>query len=97
VHRAAVEGLRPGGALILEAYTPRQLEFGTGGPPVAELLMSLPALRKELEGLDLAVARETEREVVEGKYHRGKAAVVQVLGFRAGTRPPEPAAPARPA
>ncbi len=82
VHRHAVEGLRPGGAFVLEAYTPRQLTFGTGGPPVAELLMTLPALREELAGLDLAIAREVEREVAEGTYHRGKSAVVQVLGFR---------------
>ena len=39
VHRAVVAGLRPGGVLILEAYTPRQLEFGTGGPPVVELMI----------------------------------------------------------
>jgi SAM-dependent methyltransferase len=35
VHRKAVMTLRPGGHLILEAYTPRQLALGTGGPPVA--------------------------------------------------------------
>jgi len=32
VHRRCVEGLRPGGMLLLEAYTPAQLEYKTGGP-----------------------------------------------------------------
>jgi len=80
VHRAAVAGLRPGGVFILEAYAPRQLEFGTGGPKVPELLVPLDALREELAGLDLVIARETERDVVEGRYHTGRGAVVQVLG-----------------
>ncbi|RKT37926.1 SAM-dependent methyltransferase [Thiocapsa rosea] len=80
VHRRVVEGLRPGGALILEAYTPEQLRFGTGGPPVAELTMSLATLQVELAGLVFEVARECEREVFEGRYHQGRGHVVQILG-----------------
>jgi hypothetical protein len=70
VHRRVVDGLRPGGVLILEAYTPEQLRFGTGGPPVAELTMDLATLEVELAGLVFEVAREREREVFEGRYHR---------------------------
>jgi SAM-dependent methyltransferase len=82
VHRAAVAGLRPGGAFLLEAYTPRQLEFRTGGPPTHELLMSLASLREELRGLTFIHAVETEREVVEGSLHTGRGAVVQVLALK---------------
>ncbi|WP_200389711.1 hypothetical protein [Thiocapsa imhoffii] len=80
VHRRVVEGLRPGGVLILEAYTPEQLRFGTGGPPVAELTMSLATLQVELDGLMFEVARECEREVFEGRYHQGRGHVVQIIG-----------------
>jgi SAM-dependent methyltransferase len=79
VHRAAAAGLRPGGVFVLEAYAPRQLELGTGGPKVRELLVPLDALRHELAGLELLIARETERDVIEGRYHTGRGAVVQVL------------------
>jgi SAM-dependent methyltransferase len=82
VHAAAVRALRPGGAFVLEAYTPAQLAFGTGGPPTRELLMTVADLRGELAGLDLAIAREVERDVTEGRMHHGRSAVVQVLGFR---------------
>ena len=41
VHRDVVAGLQPGGVFILEAYTPAQLAFGTGGPKSPELLMTL--------------------------------------------------------
>jgi SAM-dependent methyltransferase len=74
-----VQALRPGGVLILEAYTPAQLRFGTGGPPVLDLLATLDDLRGDLVGLNLDHAIEIEREVVEGRLHTGRAAVVQIV------------------
>ena len=79
VHHAAARGLAPGGIFILEAFTPRQLALGTGGPQKPELLYTLEELRTDLAGLDLEIGRELERDVVEGLYHTGRAAVVQVL------------------
>ncbi|HEX4946691.1 MAG TPA: class I SAM-dependent methyltransferase [Blastocatellia bacterium] len=78
----AVAGLRPGGAFLLELYTPRQLEFGTGGPREVELLGKLEDLRAELDGLQFEIAQEIEREIYEGKYHGGHSAVVQILGLK---------------
>jgi len=81
VHRDAVQGLVPGGVLVLEAYTPAQLALRTGGPPVPELLVTLAELRVELTGLELVHAAELVREVHEGEYHNGQSAVVQVIGI----------------
>lgn len=80
LHRKLVAGLRPGGVLILEAYTPDQIGRGTGGPPVPGPMMTLEGLRTELAGLDLVIGRELVREVHEGRYHTGEAAVVQIVG-----------------
>ena len=82
VHRAVVEGLAPGGILILEAYTPGQLGLGTGGPSDPTRLMTMDMLSEELEGLEVLVAREMEREVQEGQMHRGRGSVVQYVGVR---------------
>jgi SAM-dependent methyltransferase len=82
VHGAAVRALRPGGMLVLEAYTPRQLTFGTGGPSVPELLATVEDLRADLAGLTFLIARECERDVIEGRFHGGRGAVVQVLAVR---------------
>jgi SAM-dependent methyltransferase len=82
VHRDVVAGLQPGGVYILEAYTPAQLAFGTGGPKLPELLMTLADLREELSGLKFLIARELERDVVEGSGHNGRGAVVQILARR---------------
>ncbi len=79
VHAACVAGLKPGGVFLLEAYTPAQLAFGTGGPKEVALLPTLATLQKELAGLDFLVGVERERQVHEGKLHDGKSAVVQVV------------------
>jgi 2-polyprenyl-3-methyl-5-hydroxy-6-metoxy-1,4-benzoquinol methylase len=82
LHRKIVSGLKPGGMLVLEAYTPEQIAYGTGGPPVAELTMSLQALEDELRGLEFSHAVELTRDVVEGSLHTGLGAVVQVVAIK---------------
>ncbi len=82
LHRRVVGALARGGVLVLEAYTPRQLELGTGGPPHPERLLSLEGVREELAGLELVVAREVEREIREGRMHTGRGSVVQVVAVR---------------
>ena len=82
VHGRIAHWLRPGGVFLLEAYTPDQLALETGGPPVAELMMTLAGLRAELAGLAIEHGVETVRRVVEGRLHHGDGAVVQVLARR---------------
>lgn len=79
VHRRCVEGLRPGGVILLEAYTPAQLGYRTGGPPSADMMMDAESLRAEFSGLEFLHLQECVREVREGEFHNGPGAVVQVL------------------
>lgn len=82
VHARVAAGLRPGGCYLLEACTPAQIAFGTGGPKDPTLCMTLAALREDLAGLEFVIGRECERHVVEGTGHTGPSAVVQVLARR---------------
>jgi SAM-dependent methyltransferase len=84
VHQQVVRGLAPGGIYVLEGYSVQQLSHGTGGPKSAELLLTLEAVRAELEGLELVHAVEMEREVNEGALHWGLSAVVQVIARKPG-------------
>ncbi len=82
LHAQVVQALAPGGVLLLEAYTARQLDLDSVGGPSAQQrdwFMSLPELREELENLELLHAEELERDVYEGQFHRGRGAVVQVV------------------
>lgn len=85
VHRSVAAGLAPGGVFVLEAFTPAQIAFGTGGPSQPELLYRLADLRDDLAGLEIVIGRELEREILEGVYHTGRSAVVQVLARRPGS------------
>jgi SAM-dependent methyltransferase len=78
-HRSAARALAQSGVLILEAYSPAQLAFGTGGPKDVALLYTVDMLSDDFGSLDLEIAREVEREVVEGSLHTGRAATVQIL------------------
>ncbi|MFN7930599.1 MAG: class I SAM-dependent methyltransferase [Blastocatellia bacterium] len=82
VLQRAVAGLQPGGIFLLELYTPKQIEYGTGGPSDLALLASLEDLRQDLDGLQLEIAQEVEREIHEGHHHAGQSAVVQILGVK---------------
>jgi len=86
VCRRCVAGVKPGGAFVMEAYTPRQLAYGTGGPQSLELLVEPEDVTKELFGLRFERTLEKVREINEGMSHRGAGAVVQILGFKSQAR-----------
>lgn len=80
MHAMAVRALRSGGIAVVELYSPRQLQHKTGGPPVIEFLVEPERLREEFKGLLVERCEEVEREVIEGSYHTGRAATVQLFG-----------------
>lgn len=82
LHRKVVQGLKPGGVFILEAYTPDQLKYATGGPKDIKLLYDLRMLHNDLEGLRFVHSSETIRDVYEGKLHTGSGSVVQLVAIK---------------
>lgn len=82
LYPSVVQGLRPGGVLLLEAYTPAQIGRGTGGPSDPDWMMSLDRLKEQFADLEWVLAEEKEREVREGLFHTGLASVVQFIGRR---------------
>lgn len=82
LHQATVQGLKPGGVFVLEAFSKEQLNYNTGGPQSLDMLMSLDDLKRELAGLKFIHAVQIEREVREGSRHTGLASVVQICGVK---------------
>lgn len=81
VHLQIVAGLKPGGFLLMEGYGKNQLKYKTGGPPVAPLLYSLAELMEDFgDDFEWEIAHEIERDIIEGTYHHGRSAVVQLYG-----------------
>jgi SAM-dependent methyltransferase len=72
--------LKPGGLLILEGYTPKQLDYGTGGPKQVEHLYTRAMLEQAFGDFrDLKIVEE-EREMSEGAGHAGMSAVIDLTG-----------------
>ena len=82
VHKKVLAGLKPGGVFLLEAYTPDQLKYGTGGGSSADTMTSKESLILDLKGLKFIHLIELERNVVEGTYHTGLGSVLQAIASK---------------
>jgi 2-polyprenyl-3-methyl-5-hydroxy-6-metoxy-1,4-benzoquinol methylase len=77
-----VQALKPGGSLILQGYTPRQLAYKTGGPPIESHLYTEALLRKAFAALDIVHLREYEEDLAEGTGHLGRSALIGMVARR---------------
>lgn len=68
--------LKPGGLLIVQGYTPKQLHYGTGGPKQIEHLYTRAMLEEGFAGFNDMRIVEEEIEVHEGHGHSGMSAVI---------------------
>ena len=71
--------LKPGGLLLLQGYTPRQLEYRTGGPPLAENMYTEAMLRAAFADMEILHLREHDDFISEGVAHHGMSALVDLV------------------
>jgi ubiquinone/menaquinone biosynthesis C-methylase UbiE len=82
VLESSARSLSPGGYITIEAYTPQQLKYKTGGPHTVDLLNTLEEFDQGLKQLERVHGMEIERDIFEGQGHTGWSAVVQYLARR---------------
>jgi SAM-dependent methyltransferase len=74
--------LKSGGLLIIQGYTPKQLEYGTGGPKQIENLYTRAILERAFrEFRELSIVEE-ECEIHEGTSHGGMSAVINLTATK---------------
>jgi cyclopropane fatty-acyl-phospholipid synthase-like methyltransferase len=71
--------LKPGGLLLLQGYTPRQLEYRTGGPSQAENLYTEAMLRAAFADMDILHLSEHDEVIQEGAGHSGMSALIDLI------------------
>lgn len=71
--------LRPGGLLLLQGYTPRQLEYGTGGPSQAENLYTEALLRDIFSDCEILHLCVHDDFISEGSAHHGMSALIDMV------------------
>jgi SAM-dependent methyltransferase len=74
--------LKRGGLLIVQGYTPKQLDYGTGGPKQVEHLYTRAMLEQAFGDFAEVNIIEEERELHEGAAHSGMSAVIGLTARR---------------
>lgn len=74
--------LKPGGLLLLEGYTPKQLEHGTGGPKQLDHLYTRAMLEEAFGSFSSLEIKDYETLMSEGGAHAGMAAVIDLVAVK---------------
>ncbi len=83
VHRRLMQGLRPGGWLIVEGFHTAQLQFESGGPKDVSMLFTLDMLKEDFQGMTVeALAWDGVVTLNEGPGHQGPGHVVRYVAQR---------------
>ncbi len=76
--------LKPGGLLILQGYTPKQIEYKTGGPSAVENMYTTDLLRAAFSDLEILHLAAHEEFVAEGTKHYGMSALIDMVARKRG-------------
>jgi hypothetical protein len=79
-HQKLASFLKPGGTLILEGFSKKQIENNTGGPRNVEMLFSEEELRNDFNFFAELSISETDVTLDEGPFHQGQASVIRMVG-----------------
>lgn len=82
VHRRLASMLRPGGMLILEAFSLKQLENTSGGPRSETLLYTSGMIEDDFSEMEVIFSEEACKHLDEGPLHLGNAEVVRLLAVK---------------
>jgi SAM-dependent methyltransferase len=75
-----VDALKPGGIVMMEVFSKKQLKRNTGGPKNVDWLYDLDDIREDFSELDFLHLEEVEIDLSEGPLHNGKAMVIRFVG-----------------
>jgi len=70
---------RPGGRILLHGYTPKQLEYRTGGPSALENLYTRDILEHHFSDWLIEEMVEYEDDIAEGLGHKGRSALIGMV------------------
>ncbi len=79
VHGKIIESVIPGGKIIIQAFSKKQIDYNSGGPKDIELLYSMDELADDFKGTEIISLIEKEVLLNEGSYHEGDAWVLEMI------------------
>ena len=79
IFQKTYETLKPGGIFILQGYTPKQLEYKTGGPSLIEHLYTEELIRELAKDFSILDLCSYEKVLSEGARHEGMSALLGLV------------------
>ena len=79
IHKNIIRSLKPGGVLIAELFSKKQINNNSGGSKDLSLLCDIDELLHDFKEMDIIEGYETQINLNEGQYHQGKADVIRIL------------------
>jgi 2-polyprenyl-3-methyl-5-hydroxy-6-metoxy-1,4-benzoquinol methylase len=79
IFQKTYEALKPGGIFILQGYTPKQLDYKTGGPSLIEHLYTEELIRNLAKDFHILELKSYEQELSEGPRHTGMSAILGLV------------------
>lgn len=76
------DSLKPGGVLLLQGYTPKQLDYRTGGPPEISHLYTPELLKQSFNAMQISELSEYEEVMQEGSRHQGMSALIGMVAYK---------------
>ena len=77
-----IRSLKVGGLLVLQGYSPKQLEYKTGGPSLLSHLYTEEMLRTAFASTEILELRAYDADLAEGARHRGRSALIGMVARR---------------
>lgn len=74
--------LKPGGCLVLEAFTPEQLAYHSGGPKQPDMLYTPEIIQHDFEHAQFVECYSKLKVLDEGPFHQGMASVLNVFAIK---------------
>ena len=77
-----IAGLKPGGRIIAEVFSTKQLGRDSGGPKSADLMYTPEQLRDYFGALHIELLEEAVIHLSEGPHHEGEADVIRMVAVK---------------
>lgn len=79
IFKNMIQTIRPGGLLLLHGYAPRQVSYGSGGPPQAEHMYTVELLQRFFDELEILRLADYDADIDEGEGHSGLSGLVDLV------------------
>ena len=80
IHKNLVGSLKPGGKIILEAFSKDQIHFKSGGPMDIDMLYDVDMIELDFQELDILMLEKLITKIGAGDAHKGKGSIIRLIG-----------------